>query len=385
MGTSTPAVSLDDFLAHSPDMLFVIDRDAGLVRASNALTQALGSAASTGASFGDFVHPDDRDVVQAAWTRLRDDASPGTAEVEIRLRLADGTYGTYACQSRRCPPDGHVCGSLRRLDLDAIKKNRAVGLLKSIKENLDIIIWTTDRDGNFTEHTGKGLAAAGLTEGQFIGQNIFDLYGTNSEGMAVVRGVLNGGSGHDSSQSHGLYWESWYLPLLDQNGQVRGVTGLTLNITETKRAEQELRARLDLIERQKQAIQEMSIPIIQVWDSVLTVPLVGMVDSMRASELMEKLLGEVVRTRARFAVLDLTGVEAMDTSTASHMLHLVAALRLLGAEGILTGIRPSIAHTMVGLGLDMGSVKTLANLREGLRFCMNQMDSQQARRAASGL
>ena len=79
----------------------------------------------------------------------------------------------------------------------------------------------------------------------------------------------------------------------------------------------------------------------------------------------EQLLNEVARTRARYAILDLTGVEAMDTSTASHMLRLVASLRLLGAEGILTDIRPSIAHTMVGLGLDMDRVRTLANLREG--------------------
>jgi len=118
----------------------------------------------------------------------------------------------------------------------------------------------------------------------------------------------------------------------------------------------------------------MSIPIIQVWDNVLTVPLVGVVDSMRAAELMEKLLAEVVRTRAGFAVLDLTGVDTMDTGTASHMLRLVSALRLLGTEGILTGIQPSIAHTMVGLGLEMGSVKTLANLREGLQFCMDRMN-----------
>jgi len=79
---------------------------------------------------------------------------------------------------------------------------------------------------------------------------------------------------------------------------------------------------------------------------------------------------------ARYAILDLTGVEAMDTGTACHMLRLVTALRLLGAEGILTGIRSSIAQTMVGLGLDMGAVRTLGSLRDGLRLCMRGLNEK---------
>jgi rsbT co-antagonist protein RsbR len=91
---------------------------------------------------------------------------------------------------------------------------------------------------------------------------------------------------------------------------------------------------------------------------------------------MDKLLGEVVRTQARYAILDLTGVELMDTGTASYMLRLVAALRQLGAEGILTGIRAAIAQTMVSLGLDMGAVQTLGSLRDGLRLCMAGMKGE---------
>jgi rsbT co-antagonist protein RsbR len=265
-------------------------------------------------------------------------------------------------------------GTNAQSQLDAADATRARVLLNAIANNLEIIVWEIDREGIFTYQSGKGLAVAGLEEGQFLGMNVFDLYDPNGEAYAALRRALAGEPWNGTNETHGVMWESWYIPIRDKSGEVTSVAGVTLNVTESKRAERELKARLDLIERQKEAIQALSIPIIQVWDSVLTVPLVGMVDSMRAAGLMEQLLNEVVRTRARYAILDLTGVEAMDTSTASHMLRLVASLRLLGAEGILTGIRPSIAHTMVGLGLDMGRVKTLANLREGLRFCMEQMN-----------
>jgi rsbT co-antagonist protein RsbR len=154
---------------------------------------------------------------------------------------------------------------------------------------------------------------------------------------------------------------------------VIGVVGVGLNITESKRIEQDLRAKLELIQKQQEVIRSLATPIIQVWDDVLTMPMVGMVDSMRASEVMESLLQEVVKTRARFAIIDITGVEAMDTATASHILKLMHALRLLGAEGVITGIQPAIAQTIVGLGVELAGIKTLGSLRDGLKFCMARM------------
>jgi rsbT co-antagonist protein RsbR len=147
---------------------------------------------------------------------------------------------------------------------------------------------------------------------------------------------------------------------------------LRREVEERSRAEAELRDKLALIQRQEAAIRALSNPIIEVWEGVLALPMIGVIDSQRASEMMDRLLGDVVRTGCRFAILDLTGVEVLDTSTADHVIKLVRAVELLGARAIITGIRPAVAQTMILLGVDLSSMTTLANLREGLRYAMRR-------------
>jgi rsbT co-antagonist protein RsbR len=101
--------------------------------------------------------------------------------------------------------------------------------------------------------------------------------------------------------------------------------------------------------------------------------LLGVVDSGRSATVMERLLADVTRKGAKFAILDLTGVEAMDSGTSDHLIKLVQAIRLLGAEGIITGIQPSVTQTMVSLGVDLGAIRTLATLRDDLKHCIAQM------------
>jgi rsbT co-antagonist protein RsbR len=101
--------------------------------------------------------------------------------------------------------------------------------------------------------------------------------------------------------------------------------------------------------------------------------MIGVVDSRRTSDVMQKLLEEVVRTGAHYAILDLTGVEMVDTQVANHIIKLVNAIRLLGAGGIICGIRPSVAQIMVQLGLDLTTIVTRGNLKAGLMFCIDQM------------
>ncbi|WP_437669017.1 PAS domain S-box protein [Sorangium sp. So ce131] len=260
-------------------------------------------------------------------------------------------------------------------------------ILRTITETLPIVVWATDRDGIFTFHEGKALEQAGLEQGQHIGKNVLELYGQDA-GLDVMRRALAGEPGYSSTSTHGVSWENWQIPIRDERGEVGSVVGLTLDVSDTKRREQELRAKLELIERQQQVIRDLSTPIIQVWDGVLTLPMIGILDSSRTAEVMDTLLEAVVRTSARYAILDLTGVEMVDTKTASYLLDLVRAIRLLGAEGIVTGIRSNVAQTIVSLGIDLNSITTLSNLRAALQHCIRQMSkeraAEQARRGQVG-
>ncbi|MRG94070.1 STAS domain-containing protein [Polyangium spumosum] len=141
-------------------------------------------------------------------------------------------------------------------------------------------------------------------------------------------------------------------------------------VEERALAERELREKLELIARQEEAIRALSTPIIEVWDGVLSLPLFGVVDSQRAAEMMERLLDAITQKAATYAIIDLTGVEIVDTSTADHIGKLVRAAELLGARCIITGIRPAVAQTMVQIGIDLTKIVTLATLREALRRCM---------------
>jgi rsbT co-antagonist protein RsbR len=155
---------------------------------------------------------------------------------------------------------------------------------------------------------------------------------------------------------------------------------LRQEVEERQQVEIELRDKLAFIRRQEEAIRAMSTPIIQIWDGVLTLPVVGSLDSARASSMMEQLLAEIVRTRARFAIIDLTGVDVVDTGTANHLLKIMRAVELLGARCVVTGIRPGVAQTMASLGVDLASISTLRNLQEGLKACMRWIEKERAQR-----
>ncbi|MCK6592387.1 MAG: STAS domain-containing protein, partial [Polyangiaceae bacterium] len=296
----------------------------------------------------------------------------GTASFYAKLRLADGSYQAFAVTLWTSPGAPVVYGSVKPASDPSTELK--VDIFRTIIENIPIVVWATNEEGIFTYHDGKGLEAANLAPGTFVGHNVFQLF-TDPVTTGNMKTAYGGESTHVVADIQDIVWESWCLPIRGAGGKVRGVVGASLNITEAKRIEQELRAKLDLIEKQQRVIRSLATPIIQVWDEVLTMPMVGMVDSMRASEVMDTLLQEVSKTRARFAIIDITGVEVMDTATVSHILRLMHAIQLLGAEGIITGIHPAIAQIIVGLGVDLAGIKTLGSLRDGLRYCMARMQS----------
>lgn len=159
--------------------------------------------------------------------------------------------------------------------------------------------------------------------------------------------------------------------LWDERGQATRVAGSMSDLTARKSVEMELTRQLEIVRQQKEAIRVLSAPIIDVWDGVLTVPVLGELDRERAQAILDTLLAAVSRSRCRRVILDVTGVPSMDAATAERLVQIVRAVRLLGAEGIVVGIQPPVANAIVALGLDLSSITTLANLREALKRCMS--------------
>jgi rsbT co-antagonist protein RsbR len=127
-----------------------------------------------------------------------------------------------------------------------------------------------------------------------------------------------------------------------------------------------------VIERQHQDMLELSTPVVTLWNDILALPLIGTLDSSRTQVVMEGLLNRIVETGARIAILDITGVPMVDTLVAQHLLKTVAAARLMGADCIISGIRPQIAQTIVHLGVDLGTVTTKATLADALATALER-------------
>ena len=158
----------------------------------------------------------------------------------------------------------------------------------------------------------------------------------------------------------GLFADVWELSrLLDRLGLY------TTEIHQT--------AREEVIRRQGEEMLELSTPVIQLWDGILALPIIGTLDSSRTQVVMEALLQQVVATRSPIAILDITGVPTVDTLTAQHLLNTVAATRLMGAECIISGIRPQIAQTIVHLGVELSGVITKASLADAFRVALEKL------------
>ena len=143
------------------------------------------------------------------------------------------------------------------------------------------------------------------------------------------------------------------------------------------------KGREEIIVRQQQELLELSTPVVELWDGVLGLPLIGTLDSARTQVVMESLLEKIVETGASIAIIDITGVPTVDTLVAQHLLKTVAAARLMGADCIISGIRPQIAQTIVHLGVDLNTVTTKATLADAFAIALRRNGLAVTRAAAS--
>ncbi|MDF3982552.1 STAS domain-containing protein [Luteibacter sp. PPL201] len=132
------------------------------------------------------------------------------------------------------------------------------------------------------------------------------------------------------------------------------------------------KSREEVIARQQEELLELSTPVVKLWDGVLALPMIGTLDSQRTQVVMESLLQRIVETGSEIAIIDITGVPTVDTLVAQHLLKTVTAIRLMGADAIISGVRPQIAQTIVHLGLDLQGIVTKANLADALALALKR-------------
>lgn len=173
---------------------------------------------------------------------------------------------------------------------------------------------------------------------------------------------------------NGKVWtQSIYSPVHNTTGRVTHVVGTAIDITEQKRRSlEELRKRENIIAEQSNALTELSTPLLTISDDVVVMPLIGTIDPRRAQLIMETLLTGISEIKASVAIIDITGVVVVDTQVANTLISAAQAVNLLGTRVALTGIRPEIAQTLVGLGVDLRGIVTYSTLQAGIAYALRR-------------
>ena len=244
---------------------------------------------------------------------------------------------------RMSPAEQHEATRQSREFLGAIKG----AVQQDGTENITNAAWTPVRE--FLTSFSASRAKAGFTPTE-TASFIFSL-------KQPVFDALRQEMGQDA---HALAAETWRATeLLDALGLLT--------------AESFQKSREDMISRQQAELLELSTPVVQLWDGILALPLIGTLDSSRTQVVMQNLLDAIVKTRSDFAIIDITGVPVVDTLVAQHLLKTVAAARLMGAECLISGICPQIAQTIIHLGVDLAGVVTKATLADAFGIAMRRL------------
>jgi rsbT co-antagonist protein RsbR len=258
-----------------------------------------------------------------------------------------------------------------REEEEALRRNESH--YKALLNNLPQKVFLKDRDSRYltcNENYARDLkieplGIEGKTDFDFYPRSLAEKYREDD------RRVMASGRPEELEERYvadgrELVVNTVKAPVRNEEGQIIGVLGIFWDITERKRLEVTVR-------RQAQEILDISTPVMQVWEGVVVAPLIGTLDSQRTQRFMERLLNGIVDHGSSVALVDITGVPAIDTQTAQHLIETISAVRLLGADVVLTGVRPAIAQTLVHLGVDLSGITTRPSMKAGLQVALDRM------------
>jgi len=256
-------------------------------------------------------------------------------------------------------------------------------LVDSVKE---YAILTLDPKGNVTTWSPASERLKGYRAEDIIGKHFSIFYPKEEAESGKCSRNLETAARDGRFEEEGWrvrkdgsrFWASVVITALrDGKGNLKGFGKVTRDLSDRKAAEERLR-------QQSREVMEMAtVPVVQVWEGIMLVPLIGMLDSARTQQLMERLLHRLTETGSAVAVVDITGVPTIDTQTAQHLIETIKAVRYIGAEVVLTGVRPVIAQTLVHLGVDLSTATTRASLAAGLRVAFGLLNLRVAAEATA--
>jgi PAS domain S-box-containing protein len=276
----------------------------------------------------------------------------------------------------------------RRLvnNLEQIVKERTseIAIFRALAENATDAIFMASLDTkiNYANLSAYKMFCYDHERQELIGMKIMDL--TTEEGMEfvaqeVIPTVKKTGNWQGElkrKRKDGSVFDTYITTFIvhDEAGQPIAQAAIVRDITEQKEAEAEReRLQQEVIDAQKQAIQELSTPVIPIMEQIIVMPLIGSIDTMRARDITRSLLAGISTHRAKVVILDVTGVPIVDSGVANHLNKTIQAARLKGAQAIVTGISDAVAETIVDLGIDWSQLTTLSDLQTGLIAALGNM------------
>lgn len=374
-----PQETWRSLMENAPNIILMVDRE-GIIKYINRTVPGLKPEDVVGKNQFDFIEPEHRELVRGKIERVFDTGEIGT--YEIKGTGPDGSVAWYSTSVGPIKSDGKITAvSLFTSDVTDRKQvetelGESQEKYKTLFEGAAEGILVADIGSRkFKFANPAGCRMLGYAANEIKELKVDDIH--PAEAMSEVGAVFE-------AQARGEKQLAADIPVLRKDGslfyadictapvKLDGVdcnVGFFTDVTERKKAEESFRKAKDaLIAQQSRAISELSTPVIQIWDQILVLPLIGTIDTARAQQIVENLLVSIVRMQASVVIMDVTGVPVVDTKVANHLLQTTEAARMLGAEMILTGVSPTNAQTLVKLGVELRNITARSTLQEGLKL-----------------